>query len=167
MNVVELTEQQRNQAAEVLQLSVAHKLGASLDNLHLTRLKQTSDLMAKLDDGYVIYMYNGLPRAALVINIELEGCLIPFIFHTDNDIEGPVGLLYADVNYHYLGDFQNYICNAENLYLYHAIADLIPLHLNGIGVIQAIENAKRAEISCLDEVGLRRVAKATIAELAR
>lgn len=165
-NIIELAEQSGTKAAEILRLSIANKLGSSPDSLDQACLKLTADLMAKLADGYVIYQCNGLRRAALVINMELEGYCFPFVFHKDDGNASPVGLLYADVHYSYLGSLQDYICRDENVYLYHAIADLIPLSFNGIGIIQAIENAKQAGVSNIDQLGLRRVAKATIAELA-
>lgn len=165
-NIIDLAEQSGTKAAEILRLSIANKLGVSPDNRFEACLKLTGDLVAKLPDGYVIYQYNGLRRAALVINMEFEGNCFPFLFRRDDGNASPVGLLYADVQYSYLGSLEDYICCDEHVDLYHAIADLIPLSLNGIGIIQAIENAKRAEVSNLDQLGLRRVAKTTIAELA-
>lgn len=165
-NIIELPEQSGTKAAEILRSSIANKLGTSPDNLDQACLKLTAGLMAKLANGYVIYQYNGLQRAALVINIEHEGYCFPFIFHKDDGNASPVGLLYADVQYSYLGSLEDYICCDEHVDLYHAIADLIPLSINGIGIIQTIENAKQAGVSNLDQFGLRRVAKTTIAELA-
>jgi hypothetical protein len=166
-NVIELAEQPGTKVAEILRLSIANKLGVSPDDLFEACLKLTGDLMAKLADGYVIYQYNGLRRAALVINMEFEGYCFPFVFHKDDGNASPVGLLYADVHYSHLGSLQDYICcDDEHVHLYHAIADFIPLSLNGIGIIQAMENAKQAGVSNRDDLGLRRVAKATVAQLA-
>lgn len=164
-NVIDLAEQSGAKAAEILRLSIENKRGTSPGNIYQVYLKQTADSMAKLADGYVIYQCNGFRRAALVINIELEGYCFPFIFHRDDGASSPVGLLNADAEYSYIGSLEDYICSDQHVCLFHAIADSIPLSLNGIGIIQAIENAKQAGVSDLDELDLRRVAKATIAEL--
>jgi hypothetical protein len=167
-NVIELTEQPGEKVADILRFSIASKLGISPDNLFETALKLTADLVAKIPDGYVLYQCNGLRRAALVINIEIEGYCFPFIFHKDgcDDDPAPVGLLYADVQYSHLGSFINYISSDENIFLYSALVSHMPASLNGIGVIQAIENAKKAGVVYFDDLGIRRVAKATTVELA-
>lgn len=158
-NVINLFDSKGKNANEVLINTIASRLKTTKENIFNAHLLVTSKLMAEVQDGYIMYMVGDTYRSALVVNMEVEGYKFPFIYHVDDGISSPVGLLYNSDSYEYIGDFIDYVCREENVYLYHELANHIPLELNAIGVIQGIEMAKRDNIRYTNELGIRRIAK--------
>lgn len=161
-NVINLASFDNTRNKDVVLNTIALKLGTTKDQIASVHLKVTAQLMAKVEDGYVMYTRDGVRRAALVVNVDVEGSKFPFIYHADDGGSEPVGLLYADAEFEFLGSFEDYICADANVYLYHALADHIPLGYNGIGVIQAIDMAKTSNVSTVNELGIRRIARDAI-----
>lgn len=166
-NIIKIADQTGDKALEILRFSLAKKLNTSVECVFDSILINASALMANVPDGYVLYRDDGMTRAALVLNMEILGLMFPFVFHADDGESDPVGLLYADLEHACLGQFIDYIGHDENLHLFHSVARYIPATLNGIGVIQAIHNAKQEKVAYYDDLGIRRVCKFTKAQLQR
>ncbi len=166
-NVVQLADQAGKKAQEVLRFSIAKALNTSVERVNDAMVENAATLMAKVPDGYVLYRYEGVTRAALIINMEYYGQNFPFIFHSDAGESEPVGLLHADMEYECLGAFIDYLCQDDNMHFYHAAAHYIPASLNGIGFIQAIYNAKQEKVLYYHELDIRRVCKSTVDQLQR
>ena len=160
--VINLADVGHKNNRDVVLNTIAHKLNTTKDLINETHMHVTAKLMADVNDGYIVYVINGIRRAALVVNVVIGNGKFPFIYHADDGNSDPVGLLFKDVEFEYLGSFKDYIRNDANVMLYHSVADHIPMELNGIGIIQAVEMAKCHSISSSNELGIRRIARDTI-----
>lgn len=152
-------------STQVLKNLIAHTLHTTPDNIVPACMRLAARLSAQVEDGYILYRHTAAPevlRAALVVNLEVDGKCFPMVYHQDNGESAPMALLLATMEYQWLGDFVDHITSDENVWLYHALADHIPMHLNGIGIIQALHLARQQGITPADQVGLQRVAKQTL-----
>ena len=168
-NIIQMSDRVEKKAQEIALFSVAKALNVPVENVVEEMVKRASELMAKVPDGYILYRCDGMTRAALVINAEVYGQKFPFIFHSDSDDDEsePVGLLYADMEYEFLGAFIDYLVRDDNMHWYHSLAHHIPQTLGGIGFIQAIHNAKQQKLEYFNDLDVRRVSKLTVAQLQR